>query len=87
MNSNVRYTGFNIGDMLMLMLTAIFVTLKLCGVITWSWLWVLSPLWIGLILAIIAGIVMVIILRKVWEDDDSLSDLFGKMASFFGGNK
>ena len=73
--------------MLMLMLTAIFVTLKLCGVITWSWLWVLSPLWIGLILAIIAGIVMVIILRKVWEDDDSLSDLFGKMASFFGGNK
>lgn len=87
MNGNVRYTGFNIGDMLMLMLTAIFVTLKLCGVITWSWLWVLSPLWIGLILAIIAGIVMVIILRKVWKDDDSLSDLFGEMASFFGGKK
>lgn len=87
MNGNVRYTGFNIGDVLMLMLTAIFVTLKLCGVITWSWLWVLSPLWIGLILAIIAGIVMVIILRKVWKDDDSLSDLFGEMASFFGGNK
>lgn len=87
MNSNVRYTGFNIGDMLMLMLTAIFVTLKLCGVITWSWLWVLSPLWIGLILAIIAGIAIAIILRKVWKDDDSLSDLFDTMASFFGGKK
>lgn len=27
-------------------LAAIFVTLKLTGVITWSWLWVLSPIWI-----------------------------------------
>lgn len=27
-------------------LTLIFVTLKLTGHITWSWLWVLSPLWI-----------------------------------------
>ena len=87
MNGNVRYTGFNIGDVLMIVITAIFVILKLCGVITWSWLWVLSPLWIGLILAIIAGIVMVIILRKIWKDDDSLSDLFGEMASFFGGKK
>ena len=87
MNSNVRYTGFNIGDMLMLMLTAIFVTLKLCGVITWSWLWVLSPLWIGLILAIVAGIAIAIILRKVWKDDDGLSDLFDTMTSFFGGKK
>jgi len=27
-------------------LTIIFVILKLTGVISWSWLWVLSPLWI-----------------------------------------
>lgn len=26
-------------------LLLIFVTLKLTGYITWSWLWVLSPLW------------------------------------------
>jgi hypothetical protein len=26
-------------------LTLIFITLKLCEVITWSWLWVLAPLW------------------------------------------
>ena len=31
--------------------TAIFVTLKLCGVIDWSWWWVLSPLWVPLALA------------------------------------
>lgn len=28
----------------------IFITLKLTGHITWSWLWVLSPFWIPLIL-------------------------------------
>ncbi|MHA1776180.1 MAG: hypothetical protein ACTSWC_05370 [Promethearchaeota archaeon] len=28
-------------------LTIIFIILKLTGVISWSWLWVLSPLWIS----------------------------------------
>lgn len=27
-------------------LTIVFITLKLCGIIAWSWVWVLSPLWI-----------------------------------------
>jgi len=30
-------------------LTAIFVSMKLAGVISWSLLWVLAPLWIGAI--------------------------------------
>jgi hypothetical protein len=29
------------------LLTIVFVTLKLLGKISWSWWWVLSPLWIG----------------------------------------
>ncbi len=28
------------------LLTIVFVTLKLTGVIEWSWWWVLSPIWI-----------------------------------------
>lgn len=28
-------------------LTIIFIVLKLCKVITWSWWWVLSPIWIS----------------------------------------
>lgn len=28
-------------------LTLIFIVLKLCKVVTWSWLWVLSPIWIS----------------------------------------
>lgn len=27
------------------LLCLVFITLKLCKVIAWSWLWVLSPLW------------------------------------------
>jgi len=34
-------------------LTLILITLKLCGVIAWSWLWVLSPLWIGYGIALV----------------------------------
>ena len=40
------------------MLALIFITLKLCGVISWSWLWVLSPLWIALTLGcVLVGLV------------------------------
>lgn len=30
-----------------------FIVLKLCGVITWSWLWVLSPILIPLLIIFI----------------------------------
>lgn len=29
------------------LLTIVFITLKLIGEIDWSWLWVLSPIWIS----------------------------------------
>ena len=34
------------------LLTIVFIVLKLTGVIAWSWLWVLSPLWIPFALVI-----------------------------------
>lgn len=36
----------NVNISLPVPLALIFITLKLTGVINWSWLWVLSPLWI-----------------------------------------
>ncbi len=30
----------------------VFIVLKLCGVIDWSWWWVLAPFWIGLALCL-----------------------------------
>jgi len=50
-------------------LLVVFVVLKLIGVIKWSWLWVLSPLWICvgiyIILFAIVGITNCIIMKKV----------------------
>lgn len=41
-------------------LTIVFIVLKLCGVIQWSWLWVLSPLWISVALVIAIVIIVCI---------------------------
>lgn len=44
------------GMSLDIVLTIVFLVLKLCGVITWSWWWVLSPIWIswGITILVIA---------------------------------
>lgn len=48
--------GIGIGGILLI----VFIVLKLCEVIAWSWWWVLCPLWIPiavwLVLVVIAGI-------------------------------
>lgn len=55
-SSGIGFTG---------LLTVLFVGLKLTGHITWSWWWVLSPLWIAplvvlSILAIALGVAVVV---------------------------
>ena len=42
------------------LLTIAFIVLKLCGVIAWSWWWVLSPAWISaaIVLIIIIGVII-----------------------------
>lgn len=43
-------------------LTIVFVVLKLTGSITWPWIWVLSPIWISVALALIVlGIFLVVL--------------------------
>lgn len=48
--------GIGLGGVLLV----VFIVLKLCEVIAWSWWWVLCPLWIPiavwLVLVVIAGI-------------------------------
>ena len=50
-SSGIGFTG---------LLTVVFITLKLLGKISWSWVWVLSPIWISICLGIllIVGIVI-----------------------------
>lgn len=39
-------------------LAVLFIALKLTGVINWSWLWVLSPIWADVLVAIIATVII-----------------------------
>ena len=43
------------------LLTIVFITLKLLGVIDWSWLWVLSPIWITAILVVLVLVITLVI--------------------------
>lgn len=43
------------------LLTLLFIGLKLCGVIAWSWLWVLAPLWIPTALALLLVVIVLIV--------------------------
>ena len=53
-NTNVTVHGIKFTGIL----TVAFIVLKLCGVIKWSWLWVLSPIWISTILWILIFVIM-----------------------------
>ena len=48
------------------LLAIVFIVLKLCGIISWSWLWVLSPIWISWILFLIMLVIMVIAKLPRW---------------------
>lgn len=52
-------------------LTIVFVVLKLVGVINWSWLLVLCPLWIEILLSIILLVAIAIMdnktRKKTWK--------------------
>jgi hypothetical protein len=51
-SSGIGFTG---------LLTVLFVGLKLTHVITWSWLWVLSPLWISFLIGLTFIVILLIV--------------------------
>ena len=62
-NNNTTTTSGGIG--FLGLLTIVFIVLKLMGIITWSWLWVLAPIWIPFgIVTIIAVVLGVYAVRK-----------------------
>jgi len=46
-----KTNGLGLGSVLLV----VFVILKLVGTIDWSWVWVLSPAWISILLSGLAG--------------------------------
>ena len=51
-------------------LTIVFLVLKACGVIDWSWVWVLSPIWITL--ALVALMIVCALVVDVIRERKSL---------------
>ena len=61
MNTNTGGVGF-LG-----LLTLLFIGLKLTGYITWSWIWVLAPLWvpISIALLVLSAVILLVALGKI----------------------
>ena len=48
MNNKTKQGGLGIVSVL----TIVFIVLKLLGVIKWSWIWALSPIWISAVIVV-----------------------------------
>ena len=58
-NSDVKVTYQGIG--FTGILTIVFIVLKLLGKISWSWVWVLAPLWISFAFGLLMFVVLIIL--------------------------
>jgi hypothetical protein len=56
------------GMSLNVVLTIVFVVLRLCEVITWSWVWVFSPLWISWSIVIILLVTLAIFFPEAFRN-------------------
>lgn len=52
-NENRRGGGFGLTTIIQI----VFIVLKLTKIVSWSWLWVLAPTWISLVIAIVLVII------------------------------
>ena len=50
MNNGNSSSGLGILDVVLI----VNIILKLCNVITWSWIWVLAPFWVGIIISLVS---------------------------------
>jgi hypothetical protein len=50
-------------------LCIVFIVLKLCNVINWSWIWVVSPLWISIGVGLITLLIILLITLFFTKND------------------
>ncbi len=53
------------GTSFLSLLTVAFIVLKLCGVIAWSWWWVLAPVWVSIVLLVIIIVICSVIIGLI----------------------
>lgn len=62
MKNNNEEVNITIGGGFSGFLFIVFLILKLCNVISWSWWWVTAPLWMPVAFVIVVSIICVIVL-------------------------
>lgn len=68
MRDNTKQINLNIGSVIQI----VFIILKLTNLIHWSWLWVLSPLWISAIITLLVYTILDCIIKgkKKYESNE-----------------
>lgn len=61
MDNNSKSTASGIG--FFGLLGVAFIVLKLCGVITWPWIWVLAPIWGSIAIVLVICLIALIIIH------------------------
>lgn len=74
MNNDFTSGGIGFGSAILLM----FIILKLVGVIDWSWWWILSPIWIPIVLLLAVSILLFVVYRivKYFRPKNGLRNFF-----------
>jgi putative effector of murein hydrolase LrgA (UPF0299 family) len=60
MKDDTKQINLNIGSVIQI----VFIILKLTNLIHWSWLWVLSPLWISAIITLLVYTISACIIKE-----------------------
>ena len=56
--------GIDTWGLFIALLALVLITLRLCGVIAWSWWWVLSPIWIPIVMGIMITLIGLVVMIK-----------------------
>lgn len=71
-----RGIGITMADFLSI-LTIVFIILKLIGEITWSWWWIISPMWIPIFITVVVTVLYMIarrLLTKKFSSKEQQND-------------
>lgn len=67
MKEKTNQINLNIGSVIQI----VFIILKLTNLIHWSWVWVLSPLWISAIIILVMYIISFCIIKEKKRKNES----------------
>ena len=62
-NNGITFDGIGFFGLLGI----VFIVLKLCKVITWSWFWVIAPLWMPTAIVVLILIIVFLVVNRKYK--------------------